>query len=315
MSLTGCATLATIGLHTSDSRAVHMAANAQAGVTDLLQGRSSTDRSPSSDTRNSSASGARKGPALFNSLFELPRVLFEASLLGVSWSALRSEAPKGDGHPVMVLPGFMGGDESTLLLRRFLTSLGYQVLPWLQGRNLGRPELLEGAMRRFYRAYQAYETPISLVGQSLGGVFSREIARQFPDATRCVITLGSPFAATEHGNTNPLVARLFEQMSGLSVEEMRERFGAMDPRAPLAVPASAVYSRQDGVVAWDTCIDRDSDITENIEVLGSHSGMAMAPDVLHVVADRLAQHPASWTKFDRHRGLRCLFYPKPATAT
>lgn len=255
-----------------------------------------------------------RGPALFNSLFEFPRVMFEAALLGVSWSALQSQAPKGDGHPVMVLPGFMGGDESTLLLRRFLTSLGYQVLPWLQGRNLGRPELLEGAMRRFYRAFQAYETPISLVGQSLGGVFSREIARQFPHATRCVITLGSPFAATEHGNTNPLVARLFERMSGLSVEEMRERFGAIDPRAALNVPATAVYSRQDGVVAWDTCIDRDSDRAENIEVLGSHTGMAVAPDVLHVIADRLAEHPATWKKFDRRRGLRCLLYPSPVNA-
>ncbi len=265
-----------------------------------------------SSNRENSAPG--RGPALFNSLFEFPRVMIEAALLGMSWSTLRAQAPKGDGHPVMVLPGFMGGDESTLLLRRFLTSLGYQVLPWLQGRNLGRPELLEGAMRRFYRAYQAYETPISIVGQSLGGVFSREIARQFPQATRCVITLGSPFAATEHGNTNALVARLFEQMSGLSVEEMRSRFGATDPRAPLNVPTTAVYSRQDGVVAWDTCIDRDGERSENVEVLGSHTGMAMAPDVLHVIADRLGEHPTTWKKFDRQRGLRCLLYPTPANA-
>ena len=254
------------------------------------------------------------GPSLIDSISELPRVLMETALLGVTWSALRANAPRGDGHPVMVLPGFMGGDESTLLLRRFLTTLGYKVLPWLQGRNLGRPELLEGAMRRFYRAWQAYETPISLIGQSLGGVFSREIARQFPDATRCVITLGSPFAATEHGNTNPFVARLFEEMSGLSVEEMRARFGQGDPRAPLSMPSSAVYSKRDGVVAWDTCIERDSERSESIEVQGSHSGMAVSPDVLHVVADRLAEHPTTWRKFDRKRGLRCLVYPTPTSA-
>ncbi|MCP5178623.1 MAG: alpha/beta hydrolase [Pseudomonadales bacterium] len=257
---------------------------------------------------------ASSGPALLDSLFELPRTLLETAFLGVSWSALRSNAPRGDGHPVMVLPGFMGGDESTLLLRRFLTSLGYKVLPWLQGRNLGRPELLEGAMRRFYRAHQAYETPISLVGQSLGGVFSREIARQFPQATRCVITLGSPFGATEHGNTNTFVARLFEEMSGLSVEEMRARFGQGDPREPLGLPTTAIYSRRDGVVAWQTCIERDAELSESIEVVGSHTGMAVAPDVLHVVADRLAEDPASWRKFDRRKGLRCLVYPVPTSA-
>ena len=256
----------------------------------------------------------REGPAVFDSLFELPRVLLEATMLGVSWNLLRANAPRGDAHPVMVLPGVMGGDESTLLLRRFLTSLGYKVLPWLQGRNLGRPELLEGAMRRFYRAWQAYETPISLVGQSLGGVFSREIARKFPEATRCVITLGSPFAATEHGNTNAMIGRLFEEMSGLSVEEMRARFGQGDPRAPLPMPSTAIYSKRDGVVAWDTCIERDSTLAESVEVQGSHSGMAVSPDVLHVVADRLAENPANWRKFDRKRGLRCLVYPTPTSA-
>lgn len=267
-----------------------------------------------SEARLKPVSTRREGPAIFDSLFELPRVLLEATLLGATWNILRANAPRGDAHPVMVLPGFMGGDESTLLLRRFLTSLGYKVLPWLQGRNLGRPELLEGAMRRFYRAWQAYETPISLVGQSLGGVFSREIARKFPEATRCVITLGSPFAATEHGNTNAMIGRLFEEMSGLSVEEMRARFGQGDPRAPLPMPSTAVYSKRDGVVAWDTCIERDSALAESIEVQGSHSGMAVSPDVLHVVADRLAENPASWRKFDRKRGMRCLVYPTPTSA-
>lgn len=267
-----------------------------------------------SEARHRPVSIRREGPAVFDSLFELPRVLLEATMLGVSWNLLKANAPRGDAHPVMVLPGFMGGDESTLLLRRFLTSLGYKVLPWLQGRNLGRPELLEGAMRRFYRAWQAYETPISLVGQSLGGVFSREIARKFPEATRCVITLGSPFAATEHGNTNAMIGRLFEEMSGLSVEEMRARFGQGDPRAPLPMPSTAIYSKRDGVVAWDTCIERDSALAESIEVQGSHSGMAVSPDVLHVVADRLAENPANWRKFDRKRGLRCLVYPTPTSA-
>ena len=251
------------------------------------------------------------GPSFVDSIGEMPRVMFEMSMLSWAWRLLVSNAPRGDGHPVMVLPGFSAGDESTLMLRRFLTRLGYTVLPWLQGQNTGRPELLEGAARRFYRAHQAYGVPISLVGQSLGGVFSREIARQFPDAVRTVITLGSPFAATGSESTNPFVAQLFEMMSGLSVEEMRERMPPVDPQAPLPMPTTAIYSRRDGVVAWRTCIELESENSENVRVCGSHSGMALNPDVLHVVADRLAQDPDEWQPFDRTRGSRRWIYPEP----
>ena len=243
----------------------------------------------------------------------MPRLFFEIGRLGCSWPLLLQKAPRGDGHPVMVLPGFLGGDDSTLILRRFLTRLGYVALPWLHGRNTGNPALLDGAIMRFYRAHHASGRKISLVGQSLGGIYAREIARKLPQAVHCVITLGSPFAAQDDEHTAiPMVKRMFESLSGHSAAEMRRRMASSgDPRAPLGIPSTAIYSRTDGVAYWQACMDRESELSENVEVRASHTGMAMNPDVLHVIADRLAQDPQNWNRFDRTPGCRPWVYPEP----
>ncbi len=258
----------------------------------------------------------RRAPSSIISAWELPRTLLEASWLGFSWPLLLRQAPSGDGHPVMVLPGFLGGDDSTLVLRRLLTQLGYVTLPWLHGRNIGNPHQLDGAVKRFYRAHHSSGEKISLVGQSLGGIYAREIARQFPEAVRSVITLGSPFASDDNASTtSPLVRRLFETLSGHKTAELRKRMrDQADPRAPLGVPSTAIYSRTDGVTAWFACVDRESELAENVEVRGSHAGMAVNPHVLHVVLDRLAQDPDNWQRFDRSRGCRSWVYPEPFNA-
>ena len=143
-------------------------------------------------------------------------------------------------------------------------------------------------------------TPISLVGQSLGGVYSRGLATEWPQHVRQVVTLGSPFAVQQSGAVNGVVQALFERMSGTDVEQMKSHFDSRLHGQPLDVPATSVFSRTDGVVGWRTCIEPETSTAQNIEIFGSHSGMAMNPVVLHVLADRLAQHPAAWRKFD-HR--------------
>ncbi len=211
---------------------------------------------------------------------------------------------------MLVLPGFLGGDESTFVLRRFLTRLGYEALPWLRGRNTGRPKLLDETVRRLLRAHHAGGAKVSIVGQSLGGIFARQIARRHPDAVRCVITLGSPFAAEDEDAAVPLVRNLFTMVAGRSAETMREQMVANDdPEVPLEVSSTAIYSKSDGVAAWRACLQRNSDRAENIEVRASHSGMAVNPDVLFAIADRLAQDPEDWHRFDRTQGLRPWIYP------
>ena len=258
----------------------------------------------------------RRAPSSASLIWELPRVLLETSRLGATWPLLLRQAPRGDGHAVMVLPGFMGGDDSTLILRRFLARLGYVALPWLHGRNIGDPHQFDGALMRFYRAHHKSGEKISLIGQSLGGIYAREIARHFPHAVRSVITLGSPFAGgTDENTATPMVRQLFELVSGHTTEEMRKRLHDPDnPRAPLGLPSTAIYSKTDGVAAWLACVDQESEFSENVEVRASHTGMAMNPDVLHVIADRLAQDPDDWQRFDRNQGCRSWIYPEPVSA-
>lgn len=253
-----------------------------------------------------------QGPSMLHSAMELPRVLLEITSLAYAWPWLGA-APRGDGHPVLVLPGFTAGDDSTALLRQFLSRLGYRPLPWTLGQNTGSFDLQERLIHHFHKLSEECDQKISLVGQSLGGVFARELARQFSDAVRLVITLGSPFASAGPESTNPLVGRLFQYVSGMNREEMRAQMLNGVAEAP-PVPSTAVYSRADGVVHWSACVEYPGDQAESVEVHGSHSGMALNPLVFHVVADRLSQREGAWRPFERTRGCRALLYPQPAPA-
>ena len=125
-------------------------------------------------------------------------------------------APRGDGHRVLVLPGFTAGDESTVVLRRFLARHGYAALPWGLGQNTGSVDLQERLVDSFIRLTDEHDEKVSIIGQSLGGVYGRELARQFSEHVRQVITLGSPFSSAGPESTYALVGRLFQYISGMS---------------------------------------------------------------------------------------------------
>ena len=246
-------------------------------------------------------------PSMLNSVWEVPRTLFEMAGLVATFPLLGS-LPRGDGHPVLVLPGFLAGDESTLVLRRYLRSMGYHSLPWSMGRNTGRPEFIQKLLpERLLGLSDELGTGISIIGQSLGGVFGRELARLYPDRVRQVITLGSPFAIRHSNTTMPLIRRLFEQSTGMGVEAMRELLVAMDPGVSPPVPLTAIYSKGDGVVNWRVCREaREDHQTQNIEVFGSHCGMAFNPAIYYIIADRLSQPEDSWQKFESRWPGLCL---------
>ncbi len=260
------------------------------------------------DVKGSNA--PRRSPSFFDSLTELPRTLLEISALGWTWPALTA-TPRGDGHTVFVMPGFMAGDRSTLALRRFLDSRNLRTISWELGQNNGSFDQQEELMQRFEAVLENTTDKISLVGQSLGGVYARMLAARWPDRIRQVITLGSPFASPGPDTVNSTVSRLFQYMSGMSEAEMRDQM--LGIAGPLEVPATAIYSRSDGVVHWTSCVDDASTQAENIEVLGSHSGMGFNPTVLYVLADRLAQQADRWRPFKRS-GCRGLVYPTPVAA-
>jgi pimeloyl-ACP methyl ester carboxylesterase len=220
---------------------------------------------------------------------------------------LLSLAPRGDGYPVLVLPGLVASDTSTRPLRSFLNSKGYAVSGWRQGRNLGLRDGVQNAMIDLLQEMnEASGRKVSLVGWSLGGLYARQLAKMMPGRVRQVITLGSPFASTPKA-TNAW--RVYEMASGRRADEEDGRFGGSLAGAP-PVPTTAIFSRSDGICAWQGCREEASATTESIEVESSHCGMGHHPAVVYAVAERLAQKEGEWAPFDRG-GWRSIVYPDP----
>src|SRR3978361_691533 len=172
---------------------------------------------------------------------------------------LLSLAPKGDGHPVLVLPGLVASDTSTRPLRSFLKSRGYAVSGWRQGRNLGPRDGVAHAMVDLVRELSDTNgRKISLVGWSLGGLYARQLAKMMPDRVRSVITLGSPFAG-DPKSTNAW--RVYEMASGRRADEEDRRFGSALAQTP-PVTTTATFSRTDGVCAWQGCREKQTATAE-----------------------------------------------------
>jgi hypothetical protein len=127
-----------------------------------------------------------------------------------------------------------------------------------------------------------------------------------PKSVRQVITLGSPFASNPKA-TNAW--RVYEMASGRRADEEDPRFGGTLSSAP-PVPTTAIFSRTDGICAWQGCREKSSHMAESIEVESSHCGMGHHPAAVYAVADRLAQKEGEWAPFDRS-GWRSLVYPDP----
>jgi hypothetical protein len=211
---------------------------------------------------------------------------------------------RGDGHPVLVLPGLLADDGSTSSLRSFLNAHGYQAHGWKQGRNYGlRPNLERNMLARIDELFEGCgRRQVSLVGWSLGGLYARQLAKIVPDRVRCVISLGSPFAGSPK-STNAW--RAYEIASGSKVED-QDLPGKLVEAPP--VPTTSIFSRTDGICAWQACLNKDGPQVENIEVYGSHCGLGHHPAVVYAIADRLAQPEGAWKKFG-HSGWRHIFFP------
>jgi pimeloyl-ACP methyl ester carboxylesterase len=226
-------------------------------------------------------------------------------------SPLLGYAPTGDGHPIMVLPGFLAGGGTTAPIRRFLNSKGYETFCWGLGRNLGPLAIgPEGELlaQRLESIFRKMKRKISLVGWSLGGVMARELAKQYPQYVRQVISLGSPFGGNPRANH---AWRIYQTVTGheLDMSSMQDAFDNM-AYAPKDIPTTAIFSKGDGVVAWQTCVEKPSRLTDNIEVYASHCGLGVNPAVYFAVADRLALPEQEWKPFDRHAAAwRRFVYP------
>lgn len=209
----------------------------------------------------------------------------------------RSAHPRGDGHCVVLFPGLAAGPATTGPLREFCEDLGYDTCDWGRGRNTG-PQgdisaWLDELAEEMQSLMQRRGKPTTLIGWSLGGFYAREIAKKAPGLVRQVITLATPFAGDpEHTN----VGWIYRWINGR--KPVLEAELAARLRAPAPVPTTCIYSRSDGVVAWQSCLDASPrKHAENIEVDSSHCGMCWNPNVLAVIADRLAQPQDRWKPY------------------
>ena len=196
---------------------------------------------------------------------------------------------RAPSREVLVLPGWMAGDVSTTLLRAALARDGHRVRGWGLGRNTGDvPRRIDAVTALVVERSRTTDTPLDLVGWSLGGVIAREVARRRPDAVRRVITLGTPL----HGSSFTAFAALFAEdvargTGDALAEGARER-KVRRKAAPPRVPVTVVWSRRDGIVHWRAQQDRDNPWAEHVEVGSTHLGMTLDPDVLDVLRDRVA---------------------------
>jgi len=235
-----------------------------------------------------------------------PRAIFEWQ----SFYALRpllKKLPKGDGHPVIVFPGFGGSDLSTKPLRGLLKALGYQAHGWGLGSNLLFDQQLEAEMVALVNEVaDNSEQKVSLIGWSLGGLYAREIAKSCPQQVRCVISLGSPISGqSSHSNAHAL----FQALNGEQSKAELDRSRRLHEAPP--VPTTSIYSKTDGIVAWEGSVQKMAADTENIEVPASHLGIGVNPLVMCVLADRLAQREGQWRPFER-TGLKKFVFKQPS---
>ncbi len=206
--------------------------------------------------------------------------------LALQYPCLLTER-RGDRHPVVVLPGLGASDRSTASLRSYLKQLGYNAYGWGLGTNSGNVSaLVPPVSSLIMRLHEDFGKEVSLVGWSMGGVISREIAIHRPHLIRQVITMGSPIAG------GPKYTAFADQLAeeGLDLDAIENHLRSRQRySAPLKVPVTAIFSRRDGVVAWQACIDQANQSVEHVEVRSSHIGLGFDPDVYRIIARHLAK--------------------------
>ena len=201
----------------------------------------------------------------------------------------------GDGHPVIVIPGFLGSKANTIRLRKFINKLGYTSYDWGLGTNLGNLEDIKALIDLIDKTAAKHQQKVTLIGWSLGGVYARELAKMKSDIVRQCITLGAPFADIDAPNH---ASWLIDWLQG----DVR-----LDPNYtdlleqlpdPAPVPSTAIYSKEDGVVSWEVCREPVEDhFHQNVEVKGSHLGLPINASVWYLISDRLRYKAENWQPF------------------
>jgi len=209
----------------------------------------------------------------------------------------RRAVAAGDGHPVIIFPGLASDGRAVAPLRAHCRALGYNAMDWGRGWNTGPQGPIDewlGTLAGDLKTLLAADPrPPTLIGWSLGGIYARELAKMKRLCVRQVITIGTPFTGQPDQSHAAWMYRLLSGAAPPRESGLLQRL-----RTPPGVPTTSIYSRNDGIVAWQSCRhDSEHASVQDIEVAGSHLGMGWNKQVMAVVADRLAQPASGWQRY------------------
>ena len=246
-------------------------------------------------------------PKLIHTVMELGRVFIEmgsSAMLAPLFKAL----PKGDGHSVMTIPGFMGADGSTSQLRKFLNKRGYKAVPWGLGRNASehqgegmdkflahRTETEKRIAQQIEQEFEESGRKVTLIGWSLGGLYAVAMAHQYPHMIRQVITLGTPYGDPRGTVLYGVMDRMYDNAEPVDEASLRRWIDHTYRGGDLKVPVLALFSETDGVVgAGIARCEADPRYVTNIAVMASHIGFPFNPLVFAIVANHMVPKERRW---------------------
>lgn len=204
----------------------------------------------------------------------------------------------GDGRPVLIFPSFGSNDKTTGPLRGFLTEAGYKPYAWEGGFNIGiKDKTTQHLHDRLVKIFEENgRRKITLIGHSLGGLYARTLAQEYPDMIREVITIGTPFGIgmqQQEKRRHTITQKVNDPKYSLDKPGVGERL--LTP--PDGIPTTSIFSKSDGIGGWQSCLNPATPLSENVEISSSHLGMVWHADTLSILLDRMSQVEGQWKPY------------------
>jgi len=246
-------------------------------------------------------------PPLFNVLLETRAVTEWTSMFWLYPFIPKHKSKKS--KPILLMPPYLGNDNSTIFVRKYLKSIGFKTYKWNLGVNMINSKSLPKLIEKLDEIYEKHQEKVSLVGWSGGGIFAKIIANRYPEKVEQLITIGSPVWGVKNMKT-PIVKTL-EFVRGAKLRERNLKFIKELEEIP-TVPITCIYTKTDGLIPWKNCMEAETfrDDIKNVEVFGSHCGMGANATVLLTVANALNSNLEKVQEKTIIEKVETLFYPQ-----